>query len=382
MKIARGKIADHEDYNCPVCDYRVKIPRDAARPKLEDLIAWQSEIPGLPFQPDEEACLDNIVNTAQSFRDFMVPYVSPNPLVSTLEEVPTQRFWLRKIEGADILLAHETNFFRQELHRLVPIAPIPPPFLEVSLSTRKPRPTKQQKLMAQLGLENPDELPQSFKTKAYNVTKRKAQDDAKSHLGRPSLKTSGSSGSLGAAVLMASNSPGGHIQQTSQPPQGQGMHGSNYRPPQSGPGFPAAGAHRRPSQPDSPLFSTAPINLHMTAAANTLTAMQSPFSAGALRDPAIPHNGHLDPSLFSPSIGLDTYPEHHDVENQTLDPHVHDEVHDDGNVELFGNAPSSQSGGNFDSMFADLTNQDDAADAAHHTVDENSKNTDPALLLM
>lgn len=98
--------------------------------------------------------------------------------MTTQEEVPTQRFYLRKIEGAEILLAWETNFFRQELHRWAPVASEPPPLLEYSLSTRKPRPTKQQKLMAQLGVDNPEDLPQDLRTKAHTFgsSRRKSSE--------------------------------------------------------------------------------------------------------------------------------------------------------------------------------------------------------------
>ncbi|RPA87112.1 PLU-1-domain-containing protein [Ascobolus immersus RN42] len=171
LKIARGKVKEDDKYTCPICDYRVKIPRDAARPKLEDLIEWESEIPGLPFIPEEQEVLHEIIQTASKFRDFVRSFTEGAPLI-TKEEVPTMRFYLRKIEGAEILLAHETNFFRTELHRLLPIAPNPPPLIEVSLSTRKPRPTKQQKLMAQLGITSPDELPPTLRTKPHNFKKK------------------------------------------------------------------------------------------------------------------------------------------------------------------------------------------------------------------
>ena len=174
MKIARGKVKEFDKYTCPICDWRVKIPRDAARPRLEDLLDWQAEISSLPFQPDEEECLSRIINQAQDFRDFIRMHT--NPAMTTQEEVPTQRFYLRKIEGAEILLSWETNFFRQELHKWAPVAPEAPPVLEVSLSTRKPRPTKQQKLMAQLGIENPDDLPQSLRTKQHSFGKRKSSE--------------------------------------------------------------------------------------------------------------------------------------------------------------------------------------------------------------
>lgn len=174
LKIARGKVKEEDKYTCPICDWRVKIPRDAARPKLEDLQTWQDDLEGLPFQPEEERTLNNICEQGAAFREFMRTFINPeNP--STPEEIGTLRFHLRKIEGADILLAEETNYLRKELHKWAPVAPEPPPPIQVSMSTRKPRPTKQQKLMASLGITNPDDLPQQYKIKPH-VAKRKASE--------------------------------------------------------------------------------------------------------------------------------------------------------------------------------------------------------------
>ncbi|KAI8625536.1 PLU-1-domain-containing protein [Xylariaceae sp. FL1651] len=173
LKIARGKVKEDDKYTCPICDWRVRIPRDAARPKLEDLIAWQDEIPNLPFQPEEEEVLKKIIDNAQEFRQHIAAFCTP--VLTTASEADTQRFYLRKIEGAEILLSFETNFFRQELHKWSPVASEPPPVLEVSKSTRKPRPTKLQKMLIQYGVEDPDDLPESVKGKA-NSLKRKAQN--------------------------------------------------------------------------------------------------------------------------------------------------------------------------------------------------------------
>ncbi|KAF2191990.1 PLU-1-domain-containing protein [Zopfia rhizophila CBS 207.26] len=177
LKIARGKVKEDDKYTCPICDYRVKIPRDATRPKLEDLQAWQDEIPALPFQPEEEDTLDSIIEHGTKFREWVAKYI--NPLMSSPDELTTQRFYLRKLEGADILLSNEINFFRQELHKWAPVALQPPPILQVSLSTRKPRPTKQQKLMNQLGITNPEDLPQHLRTKTHNFKQRKSIDPSK-----------------------------------------------------------------------------------------------------------------------------------------------------------------------------------------------------------
>ncbi|KAH8591422.1 PLU-1-like protein-domain-containing protein [Bisporella sp. PMI_857] len=173
LKIARGKVKDDEKYTCPICDWRVRIPRDAARPKLEDLQAWQDEIQGLPFKPDEEEILGRIIDNAQEFRQHVSPFC--NPVMATADEAETQRFYLRKIEGAEILLAYETNFFRQELHKWSPVAPTPPPILDASKSTRKPRPTKLQKLMIQHGVDNPENLPQEVRVKPHQF-KRKSSE--------------------------------------------------------------------------------------------------------------------------------------------------------------------------------------------------------------
>ena len=174
LKIARGKVKEDDKYTCPICDWRTKIPRDAARPKLEDLQAWQDELETLPFQPEEENTLFLICDEAQEYRNFIKNIIHAD-MPSTMEEVDTMRFHLRKIEGADILLTEETNFLRQELHKHVPIAPVAPQHIEQSSSTRKPRPTKQQKLMARLGISNPEDLPPQMKMKPH-IAKRKASE--------------------------------------------------------------------------------------------------------------------------------------------------------------------------------------------------------------
>lgn len=116
----------------------------------------------------------------------MRPYT--NPVMTTPDEVTTQRFYLRKIEGAEILLSFETNFLRQELHKWAPVAPNPPPLLEQSLSTRKPRPTKQQKLMSQLGITDPSDLPAQFRTKQHTFPKPRKTSDTNSNMSQHPLQ--------------------------------------------------------------------------------------------------------------------------------------------------------------------------------------------------
>ena len=213
LKIARGKVKEDDKYTCPICDWRLKIPRDAARPKLEDLQNWYDELQSLPFQPEEEQTLQETIDTAQAFRDYIRPFV--NPLTVTPEEVGTLRFYLRKVEGADILLGYETNFLRQELHKWAPVAPEAPPVIEYSSSTRKPRPTKQQKIMASLGITNPDDLPPEYKVKPS--AKRKVTEALAMQRAQQPLQPAGGS----PATIQSMQTPNGHGTPANRPPAGR-----------------------------------------------------------------------------------------------------------------------------------------------------------------
>src|SRR5947199_10826589 len=100
LKIARGKMKEFDAFTCPICNWQVKIPRDAARPKLEDLQSWADEMPNLPFQPEEEDILKRIINKAQAFRDFLQQFINSSQIYSSAEEMTTMLFYLRMVEGA------------------------------------------------------------------------------------------------------------------------------------------------------------------------------------------------------------------------------------------------------------------------------------------
>ncbi|KAL1297760.1 hypothetical protein AAFC00_006297 [Neodothiora populina] len=269
LKIARGKVKEDDKYTCPVCDWRVKIPRDAARPKLEDLQRWQDELENLPFQPEEEETLASIIDTAQAFRDSIRGYCGHFGL--TGEEVTNLRFYLRKVEGADILLANETNFLRQELHKWAPVAPNPPPLIMESGSTRKPRPTKQQKLMATLGITNPDDLPPQYKIKP---PKRKGSES--SHTKPAPLQPAGSSpmSQTPGSVQTATPGPGPNRVGLHQPPSAQ--HTPSFTYPHSS--HPPAGAIGTNAY-DSPLF--APTSAFTPHGASQLHPPHGPLSQAA-----------------------------------------------------------------------------------------------------
>ncbi|KAG5438790.1 hypothetical protein PCANB_002510 [Pneumocystis canis] len=171
LKVSRKKLRDDDKWTCPICDYRVEIPRLSNRPKLEDMQQLLSDALFLPFIPSEFDKLKEIVDTGVAFRNHIQPYIY-SPLGLTSAEVPIMRFYLRKMEGSELLFAEETNFFKAKLHELVPIAPIPPQAIEISKSTRKPRPTKRQRELIVLGLD-PDS--ESLSEKFSNIVSKKSK---------------------------------------------------------------------------------------------------------------------------------------------------------------------------------------------------------------
>jgi [histone H3]-trimethyl-L-lysine4 demethylase len=126
LKFGRNKEkAYSEKFICPVCDWRVSINREAQRPRLEDLERWLKLADDLPLIPDEVIPLRNIVKNGIEFRNFVHPLIEGR--IFDYSSLPEARFYLRKLEGAEILLVDELNMLRREVHRVNPIAASPPP---------------------------------------------------------------------------------------------------------------------------------------------------------------------------------------------------------------------------------------------------------------
>ena len=217
-------------------------------------------------------------------------------------------FYLRKIEGAEVLLSYETNIFRQELHKWRPIAPEAPPIIDTSLSTRKPRPTKQQKLMKELGVEKPEDLPPHLRTKQYVRRKLTESFVTGPLLPKPSQGSPSASGSVrGGQGQMTdrSNTPVGLPRQasTGNPPNNTAFENTFMPAPLGAASTPFGNSFGNvdnssyQADTPSPMFSP--------------TASQPPES---LRDPMNPNPFSGGPeaaqrshsrSLFEPGLGLD-----------------------------------------------------------------------------
>ena len=138
LKITRKSIKNNEKYTCPICDYRIEIPRGSHRPKIEELTTLVSQACQLRVYPRQLPILESIIQTGNFFRDHLTPFMDENRQFN-IEEADILRFYLRKLEGAEILLRDETNFFRRKLHKLCPMAPSTPELIGESKATRKPR---------------------------------------------------------------------------------------------------------------------------------------------------------------------------------------------------------------------------------------------------
>ena len=220
-------------------------------------------------------------------------------MMTNPEEVTTQRFYLRKIEGAEILLGFETNFFRQEVHKWAPVTKEAPPVLEQSLSTRKPRPTKQQKLMQQHGVSSPEELPLQFRTKPYNIAKARKGSDAKIQPATNKRPMSSQSASTDN-----SSNPHAHGQRL-PPPISTSNNDPNYAA-----HFPLPASHNPHQQSESPNFAQSPyFSNHNSNPAHSPFG-ESPRFANH-QSPLSATQAPLEPHLFGTS-NANPFEHHHE----------------------------------------------------------------------
>lgn len=172
LKVAKKDLKSANKYICPICDWREEIPRASNRPKLEEMEELESDAHKLPLQTAELEKLSLITTTARRFKERVMPLLS-SYLTLTSAELPTLKFYLRKLEGAEILLAAETNFFRAKIHDICPVAPNPPPKIDESKSTKKPRLSKKKREELEARGINPSTmLPHSGTPNGHDVSTR------------------------------------------------------------------------------------------------------------------------------------------------------------------------------------------------------------------
>jgi len=139
LKFGRGKSKNVENYICPICDYRLEIPREYNSPKIEDLKLIIEEGSFLELAPDELYLIREIYNDAFKFQVFLKKELNWNDDVIIDDDVNKLKFYLRKLEGSSVLLSNEYNQLRQLIYQKDPICSIPPPIIENTKKTRKKR---------------------------------------------------------------------------------------------------------------------------------------------------------------------------------------------------------------------------------------------------
>lgn len=132
-------------FTCPICDWRLSIPRDGLRPKLKELDEWVKQAKVLPFCPEEFPVLEHMVKQGKEFKKYIKSHIDINS-PSTLP-VDDLKFYLCKLTGGELLFLEEINYLRSEIHRLDHVATEPPPpILDTSLPAAK-RTTPQPQLL-------------------------------------------------------------------------------------------------------------------------------------------------------------------------------------------------------------------------------------------
>ena len=146
LKISKKKFDPHDGWDCPICDWRKEIPRTNTRPTLTELKDWNQNADGLPFRPSEAQLVQKIIAQMDAWLASLQPTLQTDQLPS----LDTCRFYLRKIEGAEVFLPVEFNFLRRTMHTLAPVSTTPPPpAAETRVLMKKTRTRKYQTVNAQ-----------------------------------------------------------------------------------------------------------------------------------------------------------------------------------------------------------------------------------------
>jgi hypothetical protein len=138
LKMNKKKFDQNEGWDCPICDWRKEIPRTSTRPSLTELREWVTAAETLPFCPDELPIVRKNIALAETWVASIEPIVQKKDPCS----LSKCRFYLRKIEGAEVFLPFQYNFFRQTAHALAPLTSTPPPLVAESRVVKKSRSKK------------------------------------------------------------------------------------------------------------------------------------------------------------------------------------------------------------------------------------------------
>jgi hypothetical protein len=140
LKFARGKSKQLDNYMCPVCDHNTQVPREFHCPKLEDIQEVVEDGAFLELNPDHFNVLTDLWRDALRFREFLQSELQWEEGMIVDKNVAKVRFYLRKLEGASVLLLNEYNQLKQLAWKLDQCCDGPPALVDSSNKTRKRKP--------------------------------------------------------------------------------------------------------------------------------------------------------------------------------------------------------------------------------------------------
>ena len=155
LKMSKKKFDQNEGWDCPICDWRKEPPRSSTRPGLNELKDWANSAETLQFLPEELPIVNKIITLAETWVNSIQPILRG---VET-QSIDDCRFYLRKIEGAEIFLPNEYNFFRRAAHTLAPVTSTPPPMIVQSKAIKRPRPKKPKQEISELAQQRDTQVP-------------------------------------------------------------------------------------------------------------------------------------------------------------------------------------------------------------------------------
>lgn len=144
LKSVGLRTKSYESFICHVCDHHLETHWETYRPTLTELDVVFQQSHWLPLQCDELPVLQAIIHLVSEFENMMddkvIKGVTPEDSKISADEA---RFYLRKLEGLELVLPSATNFFRQVIWNKDPVGDKPPPTAEETVlksRTKKGKP--------------------------------------------------------------------------------------------------------------------------------------------------------------------------------------------------------------------------------------------------
>ncbi|KAH3680329.1 hypothetical protein WICMUC_000396 [Wickerhamomyces mucosus] len=142
LKVGRGKMKGVDKYICPICDYRITVPKEYNTPSLEDMENMTFEGSTLVIAPDDFEIVRKIYEATLQYKKFLETTVlsADGNLIQdlTLNEL---KFYVRKLEGSSVLINDHYNRLRYLIWERDPFCDTAPPIVDSGTKTKAKKKT-------------------------------------------------------------------------------------------------------------------------------------------------------------------------------------------------------------------------------------------------